>query len=57
MLPAVPYPGQYLIAYFDERFRLVTEAVRLVEISITSSPEPWHRGDAVMALRKTHQRI
>lgn len=55
--PAVPFPGQYLLAYFDERYQLVDTPNRIVEVTITSSPEPWHRGDDVMLLRRDRFRI
>lgn len=57
VFPAVPFPGLYLVAYFDENYQLVGTPNRLVEVTITSSPEPWHRGDDVMLLRRNRFRI
>ena len=55
--PSVPFPGSYVVAYFDKEKNLCHQPDRLVRIEEASnSMMPWYRGDLSLSIKRTSMR-
>ena len=55
--PLVPHPGEYLVAYFDERQRLIAEPEHRVEIFAALAADAWSLGDRLMETKFWLRRV
>ena len=50
---SVPFPGIYIVAYFNEKTILCCQPERLVRIEIPNATVPWYRGDLSLSIKRS----
>lgn len=54
--PMVPYRGEYLVAFFDDKYQLIDVPDRRIEIHLAWSTEAWYLGDQSLEIKPDRQR-